>query len=138
MSSLAPSPSIPGFSGPVTGPSDPGYDEARSLWNRMHDRRPALIARAHSAADVAAAIAYARTEGLELAVRGGGHSLPGYSTVDGAWSSTCARSTRSRSIRRRGRYAPEAVRCWARSTRRPRPTASSSRSGSSRTPARAG
>ena len=75
--------SIPGFAGSVTGPDDLGYDDARALWNRMHDRRPALLARPRSAADVAAAIAYARAHGLRIAVRGGGHSLPGHSTVDG-------------------------------------------------------
>ncbi len=49
----------------------------------MHDRRPALIARCGTAADVAAAIGYARAHNLLIAVRGGGHSLPGFSTCDG-------------------------------------------------------
>ena len=48
----------------------------------MHDRRPALIARPRSAPDVAAAIRYARAEGLLIAVRGGGHSMPGHSVCD--------------------------------------------------------
>ena len=74
---------IPGFTGAVIRPKDAGYDAARVIWNAMHDRRPALIARPRSAPDVAAAIRYARAEGLPIAVRGGGHSMPGHSACDG-------------------------------------------------------
>ena len=73
---------IPNFSGPVIRPDEAGYDAARAVWNAMHDRRPALIARPSSAADVAAAIRYARAAGLLIAVRGGGHSMPGHSVCD--------------------------------------------------------
>jgi len=74
---------IPGFKGRVVGPDAVDFDAARAVWNVMHDRRPALIARCESPEDVAAAIAYGRGRGLAVAVRGGGHSLPGFSTVDG-------------------------------------------------------
>jgi FAD/FMN-containing dehydrogenase len=77
-----PSATIPGFGGVVIRPDEAGYDAARAIWNAMHDRRPALIARPRSVPDVAAAIRYARAEGLLIAVRGGGHSMPGHSVCD--------------------------------------------------------
>jgi FAD/FMN-containing dehydrogenase len=73
---------ILGFGGTVIRPDDGGYDAARAIWNAMHDRSPALIARPRSAQDVAAAIRHARAEGLRIAVRGGGHSMPGHSVCD--------------------------------------------------------
>jgi FAD/FMN-containing dehydrogenase len=73
---------IPGFGGTLLRPHETGYDAARAVWNAMHDRRPALIARPQSPEEVAAAIAYARAEHLLLAVRAGGHSMPGHSTCD--------------------------------------------------------
>ncbi len=77
-----PSATIPGFTGTVIRPDDVGYDAARAIWNAMHDRLPALIARPQSVPDVVAAVRYARTEGLLIAVRGGGHSMPGHSVCD--------------------------------------------------------
>jgi FAD/FMN-containing dehydrogenase len=74
---------IPGFTGTVLGPADEGYDAARAIWNGMHDKRPALVARATSVADVVAAIAFGREHGLPIAVRCGGHSMPGHSVCDG-------------------------------------------------------
>ena len=71
-----------GFTGDLLVSGDAGYDDARSLWNGDHDRRPALIARATSAEDVAAAITFARANALEIAVRGGGHSFAGHGVVD--------------------------------------------------------
>jgi FAD/FMN-containing dehydrogenase/SAM-dependent methyltransferase len=77
-----PATKILGFGGALIGPNDAGYDAARAVWNAMHDRRPALIAQPRSAQDVAAAVRYARSEGLLIAVRSGGHSMPGHSVCD--------------------------------------------------------
>jgi FAD/FMN-containing dehydrogenase len=68
--------------GALIRPGDRGYDDARKVWNGMFDRRPAAIARAEGTVDVVAVVDYARETGTELAVRGGGHSSAGYSTVD--------------------------------------------------------
>jgi len=65
------------MTGPVFGPGDTDYDTARSVWNGEIDRRPAVIARCLSPADVGAAIGFARAEGLEISVRGGGHNYGG-------------------------------------------------------------
>ena len=71
-----------GFGGQVLVKGDAGYDEARALFNGAIDRSPAIIARCTSAQDVVRAIATAREHGLEIAVRGGGHSFSGQSVVD--------------------------------------------------------
>jgi FAD/FMN-containing dehydrogenase len=70
------------FSGEMLLPGRPGYDEARHVFNGAFDRRPAMIARCASTADVVAALEIAREQGLVVAVRGGGHSVAGLSTVD--------------------------------------------------------
>ncbi len=72
----------PKFSGTLVGPEDPGYDEARAVFNAMIDRRPAVLAYCKSTADVAATIAFARDHDLLLAVRGGGHNGGGLGVVD--------------------------------------------------------
>jgi hypothetical protein len=69
--------------GDVIGPADGQYDSARRTWNAMIDQRPGLIIRCSDAADVMAAVEFGRSQGLEIAIRGGGHSLPGFSTTDG-------------------------------------------------------
>ncbi len=69
--------------GDLVQPGDAEYDQARAVYNAMHDRRPAMVARAAGVADVMAAVSFARDNGLLLAVRGGGHSVPGFGTCDG-------------------------------------------------------
>jgi len=69
--------------GRLVQPDDPDYDEARAIWNAAHDKRPALIVRCAGTSDVIRAVDFARSENLEIAVRGGGHSLPGFSSTDG-------------------------------------------------------
>jgi FAD/FMN-containing dehydrogenase len=64
---------------------DPEYAEARAVHNGMFDKRPAAVVRTEQVADVIAAVNFARDVGLELAVRSGGHSAPGFGTTDGAW-----------------------------------------------------
>ena len=72
------------FAGDLVPPDDPRYDEARQVWNRMVDRRPALVARCSGVADVRAALAFAGAEGLDVTVRCGGHSIVGHSVADDA------------------------------------------------------
>lgn len=69
--------------GGLVGPGDPPYDEARSIWNGMIDKRPALIARCTGVADVIEAVGYARKNEMFVAVRGGGHNVAGSSVCDG-------------------------------------------------------
>jgi FAD/FMN-containing dehydrogenase len=71
------------FRGEIVEPGDPSYDELRAVFNGMFDRRPRVILRAAGAADVIRAIGLARTSGLPLAIRGGGHSVAGFSSIDG-------------------------------------------------------
>lgn len=71
------------FRGELIRSSDAGYDQHRKVWNGSIDRRPGLIARCTGAADVLAAVRFARKHELLTAVRAGGHSFPGHSTCDG-------------------------------------------------------
>jgi hypothetical protein len=70
------------MTGPVMLSGHPDYDSARTIWNGMHDKRPALIARCLNNQDVANAVTFARERDLLVAVRGGGHSWPGKSVCD--------------------------------------------------------
>ena len=72
-----------GLVGTIIRPGDQAYDAARLVHNRAFDRHPSLIVKAASAADVARTVLFARDAGLELAVRGGSHSLAGFGTSEG-------------------------------------------------------
>ncbi len=68
--------------GPLFRPGDAGYDEARSVWNAMIDRRPALIARCLGVSDVIACVNAARDRGMPLSIKGGGHNIAGLAVCD--------------------------------------------------------
>jgi FAD/FMN-containing dehydrogenase len=72
-----------GLRGELVIAGDAGFDQARRVWNGNVDRRPALIVRCAGVADVQHAVNFARSLGLLVSVRGGGHSAPGYGTNDG-------------------------------------------------------
>ena len=69
--------------GAVIAPDDPGYNDARRVWNAMIDKRPAVIVRCAETTDVAPAIAFARQHDLEISIRGGGHHIGGHSVCEG-------------------------------------------------------
>jgi FAD binding domain/Berberine and berberine like len=69
--------------GPVVLPGDAGFDDGRRVWNAAIDRRPAVIARCETTADVVAAVGFAREHGLEISVRGGAHNPAGTAVADG-------------------------------------------------------
>jgi len=68
--------------GDIVTADDPGYDEARTVHNAMFDRHPRAVVRCANAGDVMATVTFARVNGLDLAVRGGAHSVPGFGTCD--------------------------------------------------------
>lgn len=70
------------FQGETVSPGDPGYDEARRLWNGAIDRRPSLIVRCAGEEDAIAALAHARANSLPISVRGGGHNVGGWAVVN--------------------------------------------------------
>jgi FAD/FMN-containing dehydrogenase len=94
------------FRGVLIGPSEPDYDQARSIWNAMIDRRPALIARCLGVSDVAMGVDFARRNNLPLSVKGGGHNIAGLAVCDdglmldmslmrGVWVDPVARTARA-------------------------------------------
>jgi len=72
-----------GFQGTILTEGDEAYDEARTIWNAMVDKRPAVLARCATTQDAARAVEFAREKGLVLAVRGAGHHIAGNSLCDG-------------------------------------------------------
>ena len=68
--------------GPLILPGDPQYDTARRVWNGMIDRYPALIVQCRDTSDVVQALRLARQHNLDIVIRGGGHGIPGYATID--------------------------------------------------------
>ncbi len=92
--------------GPVLSAADPGYDDSRSMWNAMIDRRPAVIVRCLGVADVVAGVRAAREHGLPLTVKGGGHNIAGLAVCEdglmldmslmrGVWVDPAARLARA-------------------------------------------
>ncbi len=70
--------------GPLLFPGDAGYEDSRTVWNGMFDKKPALVARCLGTADVIACVQFARDNGLLLCIKGGGHNIAGLGTADGA------------------------------------------------------
>ena len=93
------------FSGEILEAGDPGYDAARAVHNGMIDKRPALIATCLNSADIADAVRFARSEGLEISVRGGGHNPAGKAVTSGGLMINLApmRATYVDPVRRRAR-----------------------------------
>jgi len=69
--------------GPVLLPGDAGYEESRTVWNAMIDRRPAMVVRCLGTADVIACVQFARANQLLLCIKGGGHNIAGLGTAEG-------------------------------------------------------
>ena len=69
--------------GPLIAPGDPGYEDARSIWNAMIDRRPGAIARCLGAADILASVQFAGEHGLALSIKAGGHNISGLAVCEG-------------------------------------------------------
>jgi FAD/FMN-containing dehydrogenase len=76
-------PALGAFGGELLREGEPGYEEARRVHNGLVDKRPKLIARCRGTADIVDAVNYTREQGLELAVRGGGHNVAGSAVTDG-------------------------------------------------------
>ena len=125
------------FRGQLVLPGDPGYDRARAVWNATADGHPAVVARCAGVQDVVAAVRFAREQDLLVAVRGGGHSYPGFSTCDGGIVVDLSPWPRSGSTPGAGWPRPPAAPCSGSSTGGPRRSGGPARPGTSPTPASA-
>jgi FAD/FMN-containing dehydrogenase len=72
------------FTGSLLAPGEAGYEEARRVHNGLIDKRPALVARCHTTADVVDAVNLGREQASEIAIRGGGHNVAGKGVTDGS------------------------------------------------------
>ena len=126
------------LAGEVILPADAGYEEGRKIFNAMHDKRPAVIARCRSTADVVAAVDFARKYGLLVAVRSGGHSVAGLSIcADGILIDLSGLKRIEVDASARTARAGGGV-LWGDSTPPPSSTDSTHRAAASRPPASAG
>ena len=100
------------LSGRLLEPGDADYDGARLVWNRMIDRRPALIARCAGADDVVTALGFAREHDLLVSVRGGGHNVTGHAVCDGGLMLDLSPMKRTRVDPRRRVVAAEPGLTW--------------------------
>ena len=101
----------PGF---LLRSGDDDYDEVRQVHNGLIDRRPALIARCRGAADIADAVKFARANGLEISVRGGGHNVAGRAVIDDALMIDLSLMKGVHVDPARARRAPRAALTWRR------------------------
>jgi FAD/FMN-containing dehydrogenase len=109
--------------GQLLTPGDAGYDAARTVWNAMIDRRPRMIVRAASVADVVTAVRLARDLDLEIGVRCGGHNVAGFAVPDDGLMIDLTPMGGVRVDPVAGAPTCRAARCSARSTARPSRTA---------------
>src|SRR5262245_23145546 len=109
---------VTGVRGTVLRPDDEAYDGARTIWNGLIDRRPALIVQCTGAADVVDAVNFARDENVLLSIKAGGHNVAGNAVNDGGLVIDFPRCAVSASTRRRRRCVQKAARLGARPTGR--------------------
>jgi hypothetical protein len=121
--------STPSLTARLVQPGEPGWDNARQSFNGTIDRQPAAILSCASTHDVGGAVRYARSLGLPIAVRGGGHSVAGHCVADGAIVVSLDRM-RGVTVDAERRIA-RVEGCGRTSTRRPRRSASPCRAGRS-------